>query len=288
MKYLKLPEITHRSQLSYRFDVIKAASLCSAGASVGCLFVSLFPQEGGETGNGRLLRDLHGRIFLYRFLLLFSGFWPSLRGYSSLHSCCWRTWLQIKAKVKGNLDVKTIEKKEYPQLYKLCIMCHNSNIIQWLRKCFFLKLSVYWFCNIVILIELSSVCSSIFKDRLHQSYLIYVMFHLYINRLNCSFTLNNSALNVTSCSVCSALPWCNLHLKTEEVTVQWNCRRYGCVSHGGVIFIIYICFVKCWWYVVVCSGSGDIGLIFLYLLLFTEKLQINRKCYWHDAKKFKW
>lgn len=45
-----------------------------------------------ERGNGRLLRDLQGRIFLYLFLLLFSGFWPSFRGYSSLHSCCWSTW----------------------------------------------------------------------------------------------------------------------------------------------------------------------------------------------------
>lgn len=54
--------------------------------------MSFFPQEVGETGNGRLLCDSQGRIFLYLFLLLFSGFWPSFRGYSSLHSCCWSTW----------------------------------------------------------------------------------------------------------------------------------------------------------------------------------------------------
>lgn len=69
-----------------------------------CLFVSFFPQEVRETGNGRLLWDLQGRIFLYLFLLLFSGFWPSFRGYSSLHSCCWSTWFMTgnKRRWQGN------------------------------------------------------------------------------------------------------------------------------------------------------------------------------------------
>lgn len=52
---------------------------------------AFFPQEAGEAGNSSMLSDSQGRIFLYLFLLLFSGFMPSFRGYSSLHSCCWST-----------------------------------------------------------------------------------------------------------------------------------------------------------------------------------------------------
>lgn len=116
LRWNEMPEVAldhTRRQLRYGCDTIKAASPCSARAPVGCLFVSLFPQEDGETGNGRLLRDLHGRIFLYRFLLLFSGFWPSLRGYSSLHSCCWRTWSHMKRK----FDVMKIKNKENPHYF---------------------------------------------------------------------------------------------------------------------------------------------------------------------------
>lgn len=89
-----------------RLQAIKTLSLCSAMGCyvVSCLFFSLFPQEVGETGNDRLLRNSQGRIFLYLFLLLFSGFWPSFRGYSSLHSCCWSTFIADGKRKTENWD----------------------------------------------------------------------------------------------------------------------------------------------------------------------------------------
>lgn len=93
------PQQRHSFQRSQKFNIIWQAggyqsaifTLRSAVYVDSFLFVSFFPQEVGETGNVRSLRDSQGRIFLYLFLLLFSGFWPSFLGYNSLHSCCWRT-----------------------------------------------------------------------------------------------------------------------------------------------------------------------------------------------------
>lgn len=42
-----------------------------------------------------------GRMFLYLFLFLFSTLWPSLRLYSSLHSCCCKVCTKWKKSEKS-------------------------------------------------------------------------------------------------------------------------------------------------------------------------------------------
>lgn len=100
-----------RTHVYWQAVIYQSFTLCRGLYVSCCTFVSLFPQEVGETGNGRLLRDSQGRIFLYLFLLLFSGFWPSFRGYSSLHSCCWSTWWSTTQKRKLDTVPKSYKKR---------------------------------------------------------------------------------------------------------------------------------------------------------------------------------